>query len=81
LILYASWIGLMKNLPEAEKGLSLLSSGPLEDGDPQYEDVFYWLGQARLALGKRGEASRAFESSLRFNPDHPRTKAAMAQLR
>ncbi len=81
LILYASWVRLLKNLPEAEKSLKTLSSGPLEDDDPPYEDIFYWLGQSRLTLGKKEEARQAFESSLHFNPDHSRTKAAMAQLR
>jgi tetratricopeptide (TPR) repeat protein len=80
LILSASRVRLLKTLPEAEKSLNALSSGPLEDDDPPYEDIFYWLGQARLALGTKEEARQAFESSLRFNPDHSRAKAAMAQL-
>jgi tetratricopeptide (TPR) repeat protein len=81
LILMASWVRLRKELPEAEEGLQSLSSGPLEDDDPSFDDVFYWLGQAELALGKKAEARQALERALRFNPDHQRAKAALSQMR
>ncbi len=80
-ILFASRVRLGKNLSEAEDGLETLSRGPLDDDDPTYEDVYYWLGQARLAMGKKGEAKMAFDIALRFNPDHARAKAARDSLR
>ncbi len=79
--LFASWVRLGKNQSEAEKGLKILSLGPLDDDDPSFDDVYYWLGQARLAQGKKAEARQAFETALRYNSDHPRTKAALALLR
>ncbi len=81
LVLLASWVRLNKNLEKAEDGLEALSRGPLLDDDPPFEDVYYWLGQARLALGKKSEARQSFEAALRFNPDDSRAKAAMGQLR
>jgi tetratricopeptide (TPR) repeat protein len=80
LMLAASWVRLNKELPEAEKGLESLISGPLEDDDPPFEDAYYWFGQAELALGKKAEARKAFERALRFNPDHARTKAALSLM-
>ncbi len=81
LILLASWVLLKKNLAESEEGLEALSRGPLDDDDPSFEDVYYWLGQARLARGNKADARRAFEKALRFNPDHARAKAALALVR
>jgi len=81
LILFASWVRLGKNLPQAEKGLDALSRGPLDDDDPPFEDIYYWLGQARQAQGKKAEARMANDMALRFNPDHDRAKAARAALR
>jgi tetratricopeptide (TPR) repeat protein len=81
MILMASWVRLKKNLPEAEKGFESLISGPLEDDEPPFEDIYYWFGQAELALGKKAEARQAFETALRFNPDHACAKPAMSLVR
>ena len=81
LILTASWVRLGKNLTRAERTLQTLSAGPLGDDDPPFEDVYYWLGQARLGLGQAGGAREAFKAALRFNPDHSHTKAALAYSR
>jgi len=80
LILTASWIRLNKRLPEAERVLESLISGPLGDDDPPFEDAYYWFGQAELALGKKNLAREAFERALRFNPDHARSKAALSLM-
>ena len=81
LIQLASWVRLGKNLSQAEEGLVTLSRGPLDDDDPSFEDVYYWLGQSHLVLGKREEARMAFNMALRYNPDNARAKAALEMLR
>ena len=81
LTLAAAQIQRRKNLPEAETSLREIASGPLRDGEPSFADVHYWLGEACLAQGRRAEARQAFETALRFNPEHPRAKGALQKLR
>ncbi|HYK89307.1 MAG TPA: tetratricopeptide repeat protein [Acidobacteriota bacterium] len=81
LILAAAQIRLGEDLAEAESTLETLSQGPLTDDDPDFEDVFYWLGQAYLAEGKKQEAQGAFSAALRYNPDYDKAKSALSKLR
>ena len=69
-----------KSLPDAEKRLRDIASGPLRDDDPSFAEVYYWLGQALLAQGKRPEARHAFEAALGYDPEHAKAKAALSQL-
>ena len=79
-ILSAAQIQMRKSLPDAEKRLRDIASGPLRDDDPSFAEVYYWLGQALLAQGKRPEARHAFEAALGYDPEHAKAKAALSQL-
>jgi tetratricopeptide (TPR) repeat protein len=65
---------------DAEARLRRLAAGSLGDDDPTFDDVYYWLGEALLAGAKRAEAKQAFETALRFNPDHTAAKSALARI-
>jgi tetratricopeptide (TPR) repeat protein len=80
LILASALIMQRKNLAEAEGSLKAMLSGPLRDGEPSFADVYYWLGEASIAQGKRAAARQAFESALRFNPEHERAKSALQKV-
>ncbi len=69
------------NPAEAEATLRGLSLGPLDDGDPAFDQVYYWLGMACLLQGKQAEARRAFDTALQFDPDNKDAKAALSRLR
>jgi len=58
-----------------------MSQGPLTDDDPAFEEVYYWLGQAYLAEGKKLEAREAFSAALRYDPDHDKAKSGLSQAR
>jgi tetratricopeptide (TPR) repeat protein len=70
-----------KDLESAAADLRALSTGPLRDEDPGFEEVFYWLGRAYVAQGKKPEASQAFSVALQYDPDHAGAKRAISQLR
>jgi tetratricopeptide (TPR) repeat protein len=68
-----------ESLDEAEGILKQLSAGPLQDDDPTFEEVYYWLGEAFLKQGKKEAAIQAFTSALIFNPEFDMAKDAMHQ--
>ncbi len=70
LILAAAQVRLGKDLPQAEQSLLELAAGPLGDLAPPFEEVYYWLGQAQLAQGKKSAARRSFERALAYNPSY-----------
>jgi tetratricopeptide (TPR) repeat protein len=79
-ILSAAAVGLLRDLPAAQKSLSELTTRPLADSDPGFEDVYYWLGRAYQEDGKPAEARQAFQTALKFNPEHKRAKAALLRI-
>jgi tetratricopeptide (TPR) repeat protein len=81
LTLAASEIRQGKKTAEAEEILRGLAVGPLVYGDPSFEEVYYWLGEALLDQGQKAEARRAFQTALEFNPDYKEAKSALAKLR
>ena len=81
MLLAAAEVELRQNLEQAAGTLRELASGPLADGDPAFDEVYYWLGRALLARGLRDEARKALQMSLEFNPDHGQAKAVLAQIR
>jgi len=81
LLLASARIELGRNLDESLKTLQELAAGPLTEHDPAFEDVYYWIGRAFLARGQKPEARQAFQSALSFDPDHERSKAALAQIK
>jgi tetratricopeptide (TPR) repeat protein len=79
--LAAAQVELNRNVEDALKVLQESSVGPLTDGDPSFEEVYYWLGRAYLALGQKAEARLAFETSLSFDQDYSKSKEALLQIR
>ncbi len=69
------------DLAEAERSLIALSKGPLKDDDPSFEEIFYWLGQAYLAQGKKSQARESFSTALRYNPDYDKAKSGLSRVR
>ena len=81
LLLAAARIELGRDLDESLKALQELAAGALTERDPAFEDVYYWIGRAYLARGQKPEARQAFQAALSFDPDHDRSKAALAQIK
>ncbi len=81
MLLAAAQIELNRSLGGATKTLLELSAGPLTDEDPSFEEVYFWLGQAYLAQGRKAEARQALQTSLRFNPDYDGSKEALKRAR
>jgi len=79
--LAAARVELRRDLTGTIQVLQELTAGPLKDQDPAFEDVYYVLSRAWLAQGKTGEARRALEESLRFDPESRRIKEALAKIR
>jgi len=77
----AAAVGLKRDLPAAEKTLLELAAGPLDDdSNPGFEDVYYWLGRAYQEEGKAAEALEAFQTALKFDPEHKAAKTALARI-
>jgi tetratricopeptide (TPR) repeat protein len=79
--LAAIQIELKKSDAGAIQALQELAAGQLTDKDPDFEEVYYWLGRAYLARGQKADAKKAFETSLSFDPDYSRSKDALKQIR
>lgn len=69
------------NLETAEASLLRLTEGPLQEQDPNFEHVYYWLGVARLAQDKVTAAREAFLAALRYDPDHKDAQTALSKLK
>ncbi len=80
LVLMKSEIRRGSDLTDVQNRLKQLASGPLGDDDPTFDDVYYWLGQAYLAGDKKVEARRAFETALRYNPEHSEARKALSRI-
>jgi tetratricopeptide (TPR) repeat protein len=81
LCLARAQVELHRNVSDALKDLQDLAVGPLTEDDPEFGDVYYWLGRAYLTQGQQAEARVAFEASIRYDPDHAKSKDALAQIR
>jgi tetratricopeptide (TPR) repeat protein len=77
----AAKIRLKIDLDETAKTLQDLVTSTLGDGDPTFEEVYYWLGECRLAKGNKQKALEAFKSALAFNPDYSKAKDSLAKTR
>jgi len=81
LIMAASKIERKKDLENAIDLLQQLGAGPLEYGEPTFEEVYLWLGRAYLAQGAKENAREAFQRSLRFNPQYSEAKKALKKAK
>lgn len=73
-------IGSGYQLEQAVRSLRTLAAGPLDDEDPTFEEVYFWLGRGLLASGDRSGARQALEKSLRFNPDYEPARSALSRI-
>jgi tetratricopeptide (TPR) repeat protein len=80
LLAAASQIKLNADLDPALKALQELAAGPLNDENPAFEEVYYWLGECYLAKGNKAKASEAFTFALSFNPDYTKAKERRSKL-
>jgi len=81
LIAASSRIGLRTDLEEALQMLQELASGRLQDGDPSFEEVHYWLGECFLAKGDKAGAREAFRTALVYNPAFGKAKDSLAGIK
>jgi Tfp pilus assembly protein PilF len=80
LLAAASQIKLNSDLDPALKTLQELAAGPLNDEDPAFEEIYYWLGEGYLAKGNKVKASEAFAFALSLNPDYTKAKERRSKL-
>jgi predicted Zn-dependent protease len=80
LIVAAAQIELGKEIEPAIEVLNTLTAGPLGDEDPDFAEVYYWLGRAHMAVGDRPNARQAFMAALAFDPEFESAKSALARL-
>jgi tetratricopeptide (TPR) repeat protein len=81
LLASAARIRLRRELEAAERTLSELARGPLDDRDPSFAEVHYWLAQLRLGQADAGAARRELEAALGYDPDFSKARQALAGLR
>jgi tetratricopeptide (TPR) repeat protein len=80
LIAAAAKIRLKTDLDEVAETLRDFAAGSLSDGDPSFEEVYYWLGECFLAKGDKVKALESFKSALAFNPEFGRAKDGLSKL-
>ena len=81
LLAAAAEIRLKSDLDEAFASLQTLAAGSLGDGDPAFEEVYYWLGECFLAKGDRAKAREAYQSALAYNPEYAKAKNGLSKLK
>jgi tetratricopeptide (TPR) repeat protein len=81
LLAAASRIKLKSDLDYALRILQALAEGPLDDNDPVFEEVHYWLGECCLEKADKENARKAFKAALAFNPDHDEAKKALSKAK
>jgi tetratricopeptide (TPR) repeat protein len=80
LIAAAAKIRLKTDLDEVAETLQGFATGSLRDGDPSFEEVYYWLGECFLAQGDKAKARESYKSALAFNPEFGRAKESLSKL-
>ena len=77
----AAKIRLKLDLDEEAEILRKFAAGALGDGDPSFEEVYYWLGECFLAKGDRIKARESFVSALAYDPEFDKAKDRLSRLR
>jgi len=80
-ILAVSLIQLEQDLDKAGDILVDLTSEPLGDGSPSFEDAYYWLGICYYRRGEKDKSKNAFESALGYNPDYGKAKDYLSKMK
>ena len=81
LIAAAAKIRLQSGCEEAEETLQNLLAGSLGEGDPGFEEVYYWLGECFLTKGEKARAQEAFKSALAFDPEYGKAQDGLSKLK
>jgi len=81
LIIAAAETQLRTGLESSAKTLMALAAGPLADGDPSFEEVYYWLGEYYIVKGDKTKAREAFGSALIYNPDYDKARKQLSSLK
>ena len=79
LIAAAAKIRLKSDLEDASETLRTLLAGTLGEGDPGFEEVYYWLGEYFLTKGEKGRAQESFKAALTFDPEYGRAKDGLSK--
>jgi tetratricopeptide (TPR) repeat protein len=79
LIAAAAKIRLKSGLEEAAETLHAFLAGTLGEGDPGFEEVYYWLGEYFLTKGEKGRAHESFKAALAFDPENSRAKDGLSK--
>jgi tetratricopeptide (TPR) repeat protein len=80
-IMAASQVQLGVKLDDAEKNLTDLVSSPWKDGDPSFEELYFWLGVCYFKNGEKEKAKDAFQSALAHNPEYKKAKQYLDKLK
>jgi len=81
LLAAASSIRLRSDLESAARTLQELAEGSLDDEDPSFEEVYYWLGECHLEKGEKDKARKAYQSALVFDPDYDEAKKGVTKTK
>ena len=81
LLAAASSIRLRSDLESAARTLQELAEGSLDDEDPSFEEVYYWLGECHLEKGEKDKARKAYLSALVFDPDYDKAKKGVTKTK
>ena len=79
LIAAAAKTRLKSDLEAAAETLHAFLAGTLGEGDPGFEEVYYWLGEYYLTKGEKGRAQEAFKAALAFDPEYSRAKDGLSK--
>jgi Tfp pilus assembly protein PilF len=79
LIAAAAKIRLKSDLEAAAETLQAFLAGTLGEGDPGFEEVYYWLGEYFLTKGEKGRAQESFKAALAFDPEYSRAKDGLSK--
>ena len=79
LIVAAAKIRLKSDLEAAAETLHVLLAGTLGEGDPGFEEVYYWLGEYFLTKGENARAQEAFKAALAYDPEYSRAKDGLSK--
>jgi len=80
-IVAAAETQLRTDLDGSAKTLLALAAGPLTDGDPSFEEVYYRLGEYYIVTGDKAKAREAFASALTYNRDYDKAKKQLSSLK
>lgn len=81
MIAAAAKIRLKTDLDEVARSLQGFAAGSLRDGEPSFEEVYYWLGECFQAMGNEAKARESYQSALSYNPEYGRAKERLSKMK